>query len=92
MIVFTYRSAASNPTVRWSDSGVPDTFFDTLEEARSAVLEMRAEIRSASVLDWSPVHIERVEITPIVGRDFLTLLKKGIGPFVRACEIVETVD
>lgn len=56
---------------------------------------MRSEITSASSADsadWSPFYIERVELSPIIGRQFLTLINKGIGPFVRACEIVETID
>ncbi len=95
MIVFTYRNTATDPAARWKDASLLDAFFDTHDEARGAVLEMRSEITSASSADsadWSPFYIERVELSPIIGRQFLTLINKGIGPFVRACEIVETID
>ncbi len=90
--MFTYRKAAADPAARWKDTGILDAFFDTQDEARRAVLELRSEITSASFEDWSPVYIERVELSPITGRQFLTLINKGVGPFVRACEIVETID
>jgi hypothetical protein len=92
LIVFTYRNTATDPAARWKDASLLDAFFDTHDEARGAVLEMRSDITSASSADWSPFHIERVELSPIIGRQFLTLINKGIGPFVRACEIVETID
>lgn len=33
-----------------------------------------------------------MDLAPVVGRDFMTLLNKGIGPFVLTCEIVETIN
>jgi len=92
LIVFTYRNSVADPAARWKDAGILDSFFDTHDEARGVVLEMRSEIISAASDDWLPVHIERVELAPITGRQFLTLINKGIGQFVRACEIVETID
>jgi hypothetical protein len=92
LIVFTYRNSMVDLAIRWKDTSIIDAFFNTQDEARSAVLKMREEIISASFEDWLPVHIERVDLAPIVGRDFMTLLNKGIGPFVLTCEIVETIN
>ncbi len=92
MIVFTYRSSNADPDARWKETTVLEEFFDTQDDARSAVLEIRTEITAAALADWSPFHIERVELAPISGRQFLTLINKGVRPFVRSCEVVETID
>ena len=92
MILYTYRSAAMDPASRWWGSDLPGEFFGTLEEARRVILCIRSEITSNPRERWSPVNIERVELAPLTRRSLLTLLNRGIGPLVRRCEVVETIE
>lgn len=92
MILYTYCSTDEDAASRWNDTGIPDEFFTDLDAAKQAVLELREEAtRSDPETQWRPVRIERVEIAPIEGAAVLTLLNKGVGPLVRAYEIVETI-
>lgn len=60
---------------------------------RRAVLELRDEvIRSDPQSEWTPMRIERIEIDPIEEAAVLILLNEGVGPLVRAYEVVETVE
>lgn len=92
MILYTYCPADADTANRWEDTGIPDEFYADLDEVKKAVLEIREEVtRSDPLTAWTPMHIERVEIAPIEGAAVLTLLNEGVGPLVRAYEIVETI-
>ncbi|MCK9468519.1 hypothetical protein [Aquamicrobium defluvii] len=93
LILYTYSCADSDVAARWRDTDLRNEFFPDLDEVKQAVLELRDEVmRSDPATPWMPVRIERIEIAPIEGPAVLTLLNEGVGPLVRAYEIVEMVD
>lgn len=92
LILYTYCRAGHDVATRWQDTGIRDEFFTDLDEVRRTVLDLREEVtRSDPETEWTPMRIERIEIAPFEGAAVLTLLNEGVGPLVRAYEIVETI-
>jgi hypothetical protein len=96
MVLFTYTTDKSSPESRWANEGIKDVFFANLDDARQAVLEIFKSVTEGNIKEdpqeWFPVHIERVEIGPITAENIAILLNVGIGPLIRAYEIVETIS
>lgn len=92
MILYTFDLLSEAHQTRWNRPGLPFELFDSLEEARNALFAIRKDVQAAIDEAWQPVQIEKIEIGPIVGPKFWTLLQEGLGPFVRSCTIVETVE
>lgn len=91
MILYTYTSDPLDAETRWKDDGIRDEFFASFDEVRQVVLDLLKDIAEDTEAEWTPTHIERIAILPVDGENVLTLLNEGIGPLVRAYEIVETI-
>lgn len=91
MILYTFDMLREDPATRWNRPGLPFDLFDNLDEARHAVLAVRHDLASSPDETWFPVDIERIEIGKIVGPKFLRLANEGVAPFIRSCEVVETI-
>lgn len=89
--LFTYSHCTEPNEARWADTGIPRIFFDTFDEARSAVLELRAEMVTESGERWPAACIEKIETLPVSKVTLLALLNGGVGAFLGSWEIVETI-
>jgi hypothetical protein len=67
-------------------NGHPDIFFDSLEEARSALVALREDVAA----EWATTVLEKIETVPLDQTAILALLNRGPGGVVARCEIVET--
>ena len=92
LIIYTFDLLSEAPQTRWNRPGLPFELFNSLEEARNALFTIRKNVQATDDETWQPVQIEKIEVEPIVGPKFWTLLREGLGPFVRSCAIVETVE
>ena len=77
---------------RWHDDGIGFMFFDTVEEARDDLDQLRKSLASDPEAQWSPMQIEKVTLAAESRRDLLRLLNEGVGSIVVGCEVVEVVE
>lgn len=87
---YTYSVAGILPEERWKPTGISDIFFDSLEEARSAVTALREDVVADPEMEWTTTVLERMETVPMDRAAVLALLNHGPGGVVARCEIVET--
>ncbi len=87
---YTYSVADSLPEERWKPTGISDIFFDSLEEARSAVITLREDVLGDPEMEWATTFVEKIETVPLDRAAVLALLNHGPGGVVARCEIVET--
>ncbi|MGG6898283.1 hypothetical protein [Rhizobium sp. BR 315] len=87
---YTYSVAGIPPEERWKPTGISDIFFDSLEEARSAVISLREDVEVDPEMEWATTVLERMETVPMDRAAVLALLNQGPGGVVARCEIVET--
>ena len=87
---YTYSVAGIPPEERWKPTGIADVFFDSLEEARSAVIALREDVVADPEMEWATTVLERMETVPLDRTAVLALLNHGPGGVVARCEIVET--
>ena len=95
MILYTYSFKFEGSESGWKNPDNRNEFFASLDEARQAVFALREEVNSLGDDDnqWRPTLIEWIEIAPLDNMTIiLKLLNEGIGPLVRAHEIVETIN
>lgn len=64
--------------------------FDSLEEARSAVIALREDVEADPEMEWATTVLEKMETVPLDRAAVLALLNDGPGGVVARCEIVET--
>lgn len=87
---YTYSVAGISPEERWKPTGIADIFFDTLEDARSAVIALREDVEADPDMEWTTTVLERMETVPMDRAAVLALLNHGPGGVIARCEIVET--
>jgi hypothetical protein len=87
---YTYSVAGIRPEERWKPTGISDIFFDSLEEARSAVITLREDVLGDPEMEWATTVLEKMETVPLDRAAVLALLNHGPGGVVARCEIVET--
>lgn len=87
---YTYSVAGIPPEERWKPTGISDIFFDSLEEARNAVLALRKDVMADPEMEWATTVLEKMETIPLDRAAVLALLNHGPGGVVARCEIVET--
>ncbi|MBB3965799.1 hypothetical protein [Rhizobium metallidurans] len=87
---YTYSVAGIPPEERWKPTGIPDIFFDNLEDARSAVIALREDVAVDPEMEWATTVLEKMETIPLDQAAILALLNHGPGGVVARCEIVET--
>lgn len=92
LTLFTYSPRMEPDEPRWADTGIPRPFFDTLDAARSAVLDLREEVLADPDEVWSAICIERIETPPLSNDALLALLNGGVGAVLKSCEIVKTIE
>jgi hypothetical protein len=73
-------------------SQVFETFFDNVPVVRETVLEMRKDVTADPEVEWSPIHIEKIETLPVSKDTLLAFLNDGVGAFIKRYEIVETIE
>ena len=88
--LFTYSVVQDDEEPHWKESGVPDIYFASFEEAKAAVTRLRYDLKSADE-ELSAFRIEKIETLPVSKANLLTLLNEGMGAFLKSYEIVETV-
>ncbi|WP_225246069.1 hypothetical protein [Agrobacterium tomkonis] len=86
---YTYSVAGIPPEERWKPTGISDIFFDSLEEARSAVIALREDVAADPEMEWATTVLEKMETIPLDQAAVLALLNYGPGGVVARCEIVE---
>ncbi|TQN59936.1 hypothetical protein FLX27_19540 [Agrobacterium tumefaciens] len=87
---YTYSVAGFPPEERWKPTGISDIFFDSLEEARRAVIALREDVEADPEMKWATTVLEKMETVPLDRAAVLALLNHGPGGVVAQCEIVET--
>ncbi|WP_244541420.1 hypothetical protein [Rhizobium tibeticum] len=87
---YTYSVAGIPQEERWKPTGISDIFFESLEEARSAVIAMRDDVAADPEMGWATTVIEKMETIPLDQAAVIALLNHGPGRVVARCEIVET--
>ena len=70
--------------------GVSDILFDSLEEARSAVIALREDVAADPEMEWATTLLEKMETIPFDQAPVLAFLNQGPGDVVARREIVET--
>lgn len=70
-------------------NGISDIFFDSLEEARSAVIALREDVVTDPEMEWATTVLEKMETIPLDRAAILALLNHGPGSVVARCEIAE---
>lgn len=89
---YTYSTATEAGENRWAFTGIRDIFFDNVPAVREAVLEMRKDVTADPEVEWSPIHIEKIETLPVSKDTLLAFLNDGVGAFIKRYEIVETIE
>lgn len=87
---YTYSVAGIPSEERWKPTGTADIFFDSLEEAHSAVIALREDVEADPEMEWATTVLEKIETVPLDRAAVLALLNHGPGGVVARCEIVET--
>ncbi|MGO4317778.1 hypothetical protein [Agrobacterium sp. MCAB5] len=88
---YTYSNAGVPTEERWKPTGIPDTFFDSREEAQRTVLEMRDDVTSDPEMEWPVMNLEKVVTVPVNQASILALLNQGLGAFVQEYEVIECI-
>lgn len=88
--LYTYSMVHDPEEPRWAETGIPDIYFASLEEAKAEVARLRNDLKSADE-EFPVFRIEKIETPPVSKASLLTLLNEGMGAFLRRYEIVETV-
>lgn len=88
--LFTYSVVQDDEEPRWKETGMPDTYFASYEEAKAEVTKLRDDLKSADE-ELSAFRIEKIETLQVSKANLLTLLNEGMGGFLKSYEIVETV-
>lgn len=88
--LYTYSVAGIPPEERWKPTGISDIFFDSIEQARSAVIALREDVVADPEMEWATTVLEKMETIPLDRAAVLALLNHGPGSVVARCEIVET--
>ena len=88
---YTYSVAGIPPEDRWKPTGISDIFFESLEEARSAVIALREDVAADPEMEWATTVLERVETIPLDQAAVLALLNHGPGAVLERRETVETI-
>lgn len=89
--LFTYSPDVEPLEARWRDDGIGDAFFDSAENARAAIAEVRDAVADEPDHVWPPMRLERIETVPVTKDAILALLNEGIGAFVKTYDIIETI-
>ncbi|QTG17093.1 hypothetical protein G6M86_27360 (plasmid) [Agrobacterium tumefaciens] len=87
---YTYSVAGIPPEERWKPTGIADIFFDSLEEARIAVIALREDVVADPEMEWATTVVEKIETVPLNRAAVLAMLNHGPVGVVARCEIVET--
>ncbi len=87
---YTYSVAGIPTEDRWRPTGIAEIFFDSLEEARGAVIALRNDITADPDMEWSSTVLEKIETIPLDQEAVLALLNRGPAGIVASCEVVET--
>lgn len=91
-VFYTFANVETVEEPRWKDTGIPETFYETLEDARSEVAALRADLMAGEHDEVPPMQIERIETLPMSKANVLTLLNDGVGACLKSYEIVEVVE
>ncbi|MDK1493891.1 hypothetical protein QN219_28285 [Sinorhizobium sp. 7-81] len=89
--LFTY-SVVQDREERWKETGIPNIFFASFEEAKAEVTRLREDLMASDEEALPPFRIEKIETLPVSKANLLTLLNDGMAAFLKSYEIVETVD
>lgn len=89
--LYTYSVVHASEEPRWAETGIPDIYFASFEEAKAEVARLRDDMKSADE-ELPAFRIEKIETLPMSKANLLTLLNEGMGAFLKSYEIVETVD
>ncbi|ARS70998.1 hypothetical protein [Sinorhizobium meliloti] len=88
--LYTYSVVHDPEEPRWAETGIPDIYFASFEEAKAEVTRLRDDLSSADE-ELPAFRIEKIETLPVSKANLLTLLNEGMGAFLNGYEIVETV-
>lgn len=87
---YTYSVAGIPPEERWRPTGISDIFFDSLDEARDAVIALREDVEADPEMEWATTVVEKIETVPLDRAAVLAMLNHGPGGVAARLEIVET--
>lgn len=88
--LYTYPVVRDPEEPRWTETGIPDIYFASFEEAKAEVTRLRDDLQSADE-DIPAFRIEKIETLPLSKANLLILLNEGMGSFLKSYEIEETV-
>lgn len=90
-IIYTYSKCDRDPGERrWRDDDTGFDVFDTYEEAKADLLELRKTVVEDEDI-WQPMQIEKVVLRPMTRSNILTLLNHGMEAVVAEYEVMETI-
>jgi hypothetical protein len=88
--LYTYSVVQNPEEPRWTETGIPDIYFASFQEAKAEVTRLRDDLQSADE-DIPAFRIEKIETLPLSKANLLILLNAGMGSFLKSSEIEETV-
>ncbi|PZR84520.1 MAG: hypothetical protein DI537_32695 [Stutzerimonas stutzeri] len=88
---YTYSNAGVPSEERWKPTGIPDTFFDSREQAHRVLLEMRDDVTADPEMEWPVMNLEKVVTVPVSQASILALLNEGLSHFIQEYEIIESI-
>lgn len=78
-------------TKRWDEGLGANSFYESADAARQAVLQLHKEISVDPEATCEPMHIEKIEFFPLNRERLVKLLNEGIQTIIRNQTIIETV-
>lgn len=92
-IIYTYSKCDPAPGKRrWRDDDTGFDVFDSFEQAKTDLLELRETIVDDPDDTWSPMQIEKIVLRPMTRANILTLLNHGMEAVVLEHEVLEVVQ
>jgi hypothetical protein len=86
--LYTYSVVHDPEEPRWAETGIPDIYFTSFEEAKSEVTRLQGDLKLAGE-ELPAFRIEKIETLPVSKANLLVLLNEGMGAFLKSYEIVE---
>lgn len=91
-IIYTYSKCEQDEgEPRWRDNDTGFDVFNSFEEAKADLLELRKTIADDPSDVWPPMQIEKIVMRPMTRNNLLTLLNQGMEAVVLEHEVIQII-
>ncbi|PWI54352.1 hypothetical protein B5K03_09145 [Rhizobium phaseoli] len=87
LTLYTFINKSAVGEDRWRETGIPEIFYEDVDEARRDMLEVHEEHSSGP--DTFPLCLEKVETIPMTKSAIMALLNHGVKAIIDRYEIIE---